>query len=224
MNEADAARILELLILEYGLPSSPRSFLQFENPFQILVLTILSAQTTDKQVNSIRDELFSRYPSPAELARADQSDLEEIIRSCGYFHAKARYLIESARALVERFEGRVPRDMDSLVSLPGVGRKTANIVLNHGFGIDEGIAVDTHVRRLARRLGLTDESDPDRIEQDLVRIFPRSDWGKINYLLIMHGRHTCTAKKPMCSSCPLTGLCRYYREEFEREKGEGKQD
>ncbi|MCA9703570.1 MAG: hypothetical protein KC400_06965, partial [Methanolinea sp.] len=98
------------------------------------------------------------------------------------------------------------------------------IVLNHGFGIDEGIAVDTHVRRLARRLGLTDESDPDRIEQDLVRIFPRSDWGKINYLLIMHGRHTCTAKKPMCSSCPLTGLCRYYREEFEREKGEGKQD
>jgi len=216
MKEKDAGRILDILISEYDLPSSPRSFLKFENPFQILVLTILSAQTTDKQVNSIRDELFSRYPSPRELARAEQSDLEEIIRSCGYFHAKAKYLIETARALEETFEGKVPRDMDSLVSLPGVGRKTANIVLNHAFGIDEGIAVDTHVRRVARRLGLSESTDPDRIEQDLMRLFPRSDWGKLNYLLIRHGRSICTARKPRCESCSLNKWCGYYRKVFSK--------
>jgi endonuclease-3 len=214
MLPENAGRILYLLESEYELPSSPRSFLKFENPFQILVLTILSAQTTDKQVNSIREELFLRYPTPAELARAEQSDLEGIIRSCGYFHAKAKYLIETARVLEERYDGEVPRDMDALVSLPGVGRKTANIVLNHAFGIDEGIAVDTHVRRVARRLGLSESTDPDRIEQDLMHLFPRIDWGKLNYFLIRHGRSICTARKPRCDPCFLNNWCRYYREVF----------
>lgn len=216
MLPESAGRILDLLESEYKLPSSPRSFLKFENPFQILVLTILSAQTTDKQVNSIREELFSRYPTPADLARAEQSDLEEIIRSCGYFRAKAKYLIETARVLEEKYDGEVPQDMDALVSLPGVGRKTANIVLNHAFGIDEGIAVDTHVRRVARRLGLSESADPNRIEQDLMHFFPRSDWGKLNYLLIRHGRSICTARKPRCDSCFLSKWCRYYREVFSK--------
>jgi endonuclease-3 len=215
MERRQAEKILDILISEYQLPPSPPSFLKFTNPFQILVLTVLSAQTTDKTVNSVREELFSRYPSPRELARAEQSDLEEIIRSCGFYHVKAKHLIEAARILEEEYDGVVPRDMAALVSLPGVGRKTANIVLNHAFGIDEGIAVDTHVRRVARRLGMTGHTDPGNIEKDLMSLFSQGDWGKLNYLLIRHGRTRCTAKKPRCESCFLREHCRYYREKIQ---------
>lgn len=211
MDRENACRIYSLLGEMYEDPASPRSFLRFENPYQILVLTILSAQTTDRNVNAIRDELFSRYPGPTELASARQEEVEEIIRSLGFFHSKAAHIIGAAQILLERFQGEVPRTMEELLTLPGVGRKTANIVLNHAYGIDEGIAVDTHVRRLSMRLGFSAQKDPDRIERDLQSLFLRRVWGRLNYLLIRHGRAVCTARAPKCSECTLSSYCQYYR-------------
>lgn len=211
MDREHACRVYSLLREMYDDPASPGSFLRFENPYQILVLTILSAQTTDRNVNAIRDELFSRYPGPSELASARQEEVEEIIRSLGFFHSKATHIIEAARSLVDNYQGCVPRTMEQLLTLPGVGRKTANIVLNHAYGIDEGIAVDTHVRRLSIRLGFSAQKDPDRIERDLQALFPRRVWGRLNYLLIRHGRAVCTARAPKCSECTLSSYCHYYQ-------------
>ncbi|HUU76492.1 MAG TPA: endonuclease III [Methanoregulaceae archaeon] len=214
MDRTSACTILRILISLYQLPDSPRSFLKFENQFQILVLTILSAQTTDRIVNAVRENLFLHYPTPRDLARAQPEDVEEIIKSCGFYKNKAKHIIGAAKALVEEYDGNVPANMDALLTLPGVGRKTANIVLNHAFGIDEGIAVDTHVRRVAWRLGMTDHTHPDHIERDLMALFPKNAWGKINYLLIMHGRTVCSARMPSCDSCPLNSFCRYYLQVF----------
>ncbi|MFA5002316.1 MAG: endonuclease III [Methanolinea sp.] len=211
MDRENACRIYSLLREMYDDPASPRSFLRFENPYQILVLTILSAQTTDRNVNAIRDDLFLQYPGPAELASARQEEVEEIIRTLGFFHSKAAHIIGAAQILVERFQGEVPRTMKELLTLPGVGRKTANIVLNHAHGIDEGIAVDTHVRRLSIRLGFSPENTPDRIERDLMALFPKKCWGLLNYLLIRHGRTVCTARAPRCRECTLSSYCHYYQ-------------
>jgi endonuclease-3 len=210
MDRETACRIYSLLLKKYDDPGSPRTFLEFENPYQILVLTILSAQTTDRNVNAIRNEIFERFPEPEDLAKARTEEVEAIIRSLGFYHAKASHIIGTARSLVGRFGGRVPRTMEELLTLPGVGRKTANIVLNHAYGIDEGIAVDTHVRRVSGRIGFSSHPDPSRIEHDLMRLFPVEVWGNLNYLLIRHGRAVCTARNPKCSECPVRPDCAYY--------------
>lgn len=181
--------------------------LNYRDPWELLVATILSAQCTDKRVNMVTPELFARYPTPVEMARAPQAEVERIIKSTGFFRNKARTLIALANALVDRFGGQVPRSMEELVTLPGVGRKTANVVLGNAFGIAEGIVVDTHVARVAARLGLTTQRDPDKIEQELMALFPRSQWTMLSHLLIWHGRRVCLARRPRCRECTLADVC-----------------
>ena len=212
MQQEEACRVYSILAGEYLDEDTNLNFLDFDSPFQILVMTILSAQTTDKMVNSVKDNLFSIYPDPAALSQAKQEDVEKIIKKTGFFRAKAKNIIESSKILCRDFGGEVPCTMEELITLPGVGRKTANIVLNHAFGIDEGIAVDTHVKRVSWRIGLTDNTDPVKIEKDLTEIFPKSAWGKMNYLLISHGRAVCTARNPACERCVIKDYCRFYEE------------
>ncbi len=176
------------------------------NPWQLLVATILSAQCTDERVNQVTPELFARFPDPAAFAAADLETLEEAVRSTGFFRNKAKNIQACARTLVAEYQGRVPRSLEQLVGLPGVGRKTANVVLGVAFDIP-GMVVDTHVKRVAFRLGWTRESDPAKIEQDLIRLLPEERWTRAGHLLIFHGRRLCKAQRPLCSSCPLAGLC-----------------
>lgn len=188
-----------------------RCELDFASPWQLLVVTVLSAQTTDKRVNSVSPHLFARYPGPEELAAADPADVEAVIAPTGFFRAKTRSIIKLAAAVVERFDGEVPRRLADLVTLPGVGRKTANVVLGDAFGIP-GITVDTHVGRLSRRLGWTDETDPVKVEHAVGSLFPRRDWVLLNHHLIWHGRRRCHARRPACGACPLARLCPSYGE------------
>jgi endonuclease-3 len=173
------------------------------------VATILSAQCTDERVNMVTPRLFARFPTPAALAAAPSAELQEIIRSTGFFRAKARSLIGFARGLVERHAGEVPPRMDALVKLPGIGRKTANVVLGHAFGVNEGIAVDTHVLRVANRLGLVAADDPAVVEAQLMKLIPRERWTRTTDLIIFHGRKVCAARRPACGACPLFALCRW---------------
>ena len=184
-----------------------RTALDWSNPLELLVATILSAQTTDVRVNSVTPDLFAKYPTAADLADADPTELEETIRPTGFFRNKAKSLQGMARALVEDHGGEVPRTMEDLVALPGVGRKTANVVLGNAFSIDEGVVVDTHVRRLSNRLGFTSHSDPEKIEDDLIRTVPKRDWTVFSHLLILHGRSVCKARKPACGDCVVNDLC-----------------
>ena len=181
--------------------------LDWENPLELLVATILSAQTTDVRVNAVTPNLFAKYPTAADYAAADPTELEEDIRPTGFFRNKAKSLRGMAGALVEDHGGEVPRTMDELVALPGVGRKTANVVLGNAFGIDEGVVVDTHVRRLSNRLGFTIENDPEKIEKDLMQAVPKRDWTVFSHLLILHGRSVCKARKPACADCIVNDLC-----------------
>lgn len=181
--------------------------LTFSSPLELVVATILSAQCTDERVNQVTPVLFARFRTAANYAEARPEDLEEIIHSCGFYRNKARNIQGMARMLLERFNGEVPATMQDLTALPGVARKTANVVLSHAFGIDVGIAVDTHVTRLSQRLGLTDNKDPVRIEQDLMTITPPERWGRVSDLLIWHGRRVCAARNPRCSDCVLADLC-----------------
>lgn len=181
--------------------------LSFRSPFELLIAVLLSAQTTDANVNACTPELFRRWPGPAELAAAPQSEVEEVIHSCGFFHAKAAHAIACAQMIMSDFEGEVPRTMEELCRLPGVGRKTANIVLNEGFGIVDGIAVDTHVYRLATRLGLTRAKTPADAEADLLDILPRELWKPVNSQWIRFGREVCTARAPKCEGCMLADIC-----------------
>ena len=199
-----ALRIIELLEPEYP---NAKTALNFRNPLEMLIATILSAQTTDKQVNIVTKKLFNKYQKPEDYANVDVSELEEDIRSTGFYRNKAKNLKKTGQLLVEKYNSQVPRTMEELVKLPGVARKTANIVLTNSYGIVEGIAVDTHVRRLSQRLGLTKNTNPDKIEKDLMNIIPKSDWEKITDLLIFHGRNICTARKPKCSICVLNKIC-----------------
>lgn len=180
--------------------------LDFETPLQLLEATVLSAQCTDARVNMVTPELFARYPDAPSLAAADRDDLETIIRSTGFYRAKANSLIGLAQALCDRFGGQVPARLDDLVTLPGVGRKTANVVLGNAFGIP-GITVDTHVGRLARRLGWTEEDDPVKVEADIARLIPRAEWTMMCHRLIWHGRRLCHARKPACGACPVARWC-----------------
>ncbi len=181
--------------------------LRHKNPLGLLVSTILSAQCTDKRVNLVTTELFKKYRTADDYANADLKKFEQEIRSTGFYKNKAKNIKNCCTILVEKFNSKVPETMDELLLLPGVARKTANIVLGHGFGIAEGIAVDTHVRRVAQRLGLSGKEDPNKIEQDLMKIVPEKGWIGISDLLILHGRETCTARKPRCNECVLNGLC-----------------
>jgi len=177
------------------------------NAYELLVATILSAQCTDERVNQVTPALFRRYPHPEDLAAAKQEEVEELIRSTGFYRNKAKSLLGMANALVERHGGEVPAEMDALVHLPGVGRKTANVVLGNAFGMNEGVVVDTHVGRLSGRLGLSSETDPVRIEQDLVKLVPREDWTIVSHLFIDHGRAVCKAPTPRCEACLLSDIC-----------------
>ena len=181
--------------------------LDYQNAYQLLVATILSAQCTDQRVNMVTPTLFGRYSDAQSLAGARQEDVEEIIRSTGFFRNKARNLIGMAGAVVDRHGGFIPASMAELVQLPGVGRKTANVVLGNACGINEGVVVDTHVQRLANRLGLTRESDPVKIEQDLMKLYDRDRWTLLSHLLIWHGRRVCYARKPRCADCTLNTIC-----------------
>jgi endonuclease III len=181
--------------------------LDFTNAFELLCATILSAQCTDKRVNLVTPALFARYPDAASLAAARPEEVEAIIRSTGFFRSKAKSLIGMATGLVERYGGEVPADMEALTTLPGVGRKTANVILGNAFGRNDGIVVDTHVTRLSNRLALTSESDAVKIEQALVPLFPREHWTMLSHLLIEHGRQVCDARRPRCGECVLSDVC-----------------
>ncbi|MGD2245138.1 MAG: endonuclease III [Candidatus Aminicenantes bacterium] len=200
-------RIGEIIaVLTKAYPSS-RTALRFESPLQILVATILSAQCTDERVNQVTPSLFRKYRTPRDFAAADPKILEEEIKSTGFFRNKAKSIIGASKKIVEDFDGEVPDNMKDLLTLPGVARKTANIVLSSAFKKAEGIAVDTHVKRLSRRLGLSKENDPDKIEKDLVAIVPQKDWIDFNYMLVLHGRTICPSRKPRCPECQLSHLC-----------------
>ncbi len=194
------------LALEYPGSAEQLCALRHDGPFQLLVATILSAQTTDERVNMVTPVLFSRFPTPADLAGADESDLEELIRSTGFFRSKSASLKGMARALVERFGGEVPEAMQDLTSLPGVGRKTANVVRSVGFGLP-GLPVDTHVGRLSRRLGLTAEKDPDKVEAELNALVPAGERGALSLRLILHSRRVCTSRSPRCADCVMNDFC-----------------
>ena len=181
--------------------------LKYLNPLELLVATILSAQCTDKIVNRVTASLFTKYRTVVDYANADLEEFEQEIRSTGFYHNKARNIINAARLMLTDFDAQVPKTMAELVILPGVARKTANIVLYNGYGVTCGIAVDTHVRRLSRRLGLSQSSDPKRIEQDLMKQVPRAKWGHFPCLLIEHGRAVCMARKPKCVVCILSDIC-----------------
>lgn len=185
----------------------PETMLDHRNPWELLVATVLAAQCTDARVNTITPELFRRWPDPASLARAPQEELEDVIHAAGFYHSKAKNLIGAAKRVVEAYGGEVPHTLEELVTLPGVARKTANVVLWGGFGINEGLAVDTHVKRLSFRLGLTKNTEPVKIEQDLIKIFPREEWGDVNHRLVWFGRDVCDARRPACSECELYDLC-----------------
>jgi endonuclease-3 len=184
-----------------------KTALNHTNPFQLLVATILSAQTTDVRVNLVTPELFTRYPDATALAQARQAQVEKLIQSTGFFRNKARSIIGMAQALVADHQGEVPNTMEELVKLPGVGRKTANVVLGNAFGINEGVVVDTHVTRLSFRLGFTRQTDPVKIEQALMKLFPQQSWALLSHLLILHGRQVCVARKPKCPECVVADLC-----------------
>jgi len=206
-TEAKAARTRNIIArLQQAYPDA-HCELNFANPLQLLLATILSAQCTDKRVNLVTAELFKKYPRAADYAAAPQSELEEMIKTTGFFRNKARNIQACCRALVERHGGEVPRTMDELHALDGVGRKTANVVLGNAFGINEGVVVDTHVTRLANRLGLTKQTDAVKIEQDLMKLVAREQWTMLSHWLIWHGRRRCVARKPDCEHCEIQHLC-----------------
>ncbi len=185
--------------------------LDFQTPLQLLVATVLSAQTTDVMVNTVTPTLFSRWPTAEALAAADREEMEAVLRPTGFFRAKTNSVISLSQALVERFGGEVPGRLEDLVTLPGVGRKTANVVLGNAFGVP-GITVDTHVGRLARRFAWTDETDPVKVESAMASLFERREWTMLSHVLIFHGRRTCHARKPACGACPVATLCPSYGE------------
>jgi endonuclease III len=202
--KARAQKIMELLEKEHN---DAKIALHYKNPLELLVATILSAQATDEQINALTPKLFQKYKTPGDYANADLAELEQDIRSSGFYHNKAKNLKNTGKMLVEKYNSKVPKTMEALVELPGVARKTANIVLFNAYGITAGIAVDTHVRRLSQRLGLTENKNQDKIEKDLMNIVPKDKWMHLTDLLIFHGRRVCTAKKPRCDECVLNKIC-----------------
>jgi endonuclease III len=219
-RKARARGILRALIREYP---EPKCALEHRSAFQLLVATILSAQCTDERVNMVTPELFRRFPGPEAMAEADPADLEDLIRSTGFFRNKTKSLLGASSRIMEEYTGKVPGTMEELLTLPGVARKTANVVLGTWFGRNEGVVVDTHVQRLTRRMGLTRQSDPKKIEQDLMALFPRKEWTDLSHRLIQHGRRICQARAPRCGECVLgSTLCPSYAPEPGVWSGSGK--
>jgi endonuclease-3 len=214
MDRTTARNVYRILEVEY--PDASTHHRAGAPPFESLIATILSAQTTDKSVDEVIGPLFARYPDPGALAAAPVDEVEKIIHRTGFFHMKARRIIDASALLVRDYGGTVPGTMEILLKIPGVGRKTANIVLYHSFGKQEGIAVDTHVLRLSQLIGFSDNSDAGGVETDLMALFPKKDWGKLTDLMIGHGRKVCIARRPKCPVCPLRLLCRYYGGHFIR--------
>jgi endonuclease-3 len=199
-----ALKVIELLEKEHA---DAKIALHYSNPLELLVATMLSAQSTDETINKVTKTLFKKYMKPEDYANADLKELEQDIRSTGFYHNKAKNLQNAAKMLVDKYNSKVPKTMEELVKLSGVARKTANIVLTNAFGVVAGVAVDTHVRRLAQRLGLSENKDPNKIEKDLMSIVPKDKWMRLTDLLIFHGRRVCTAKKPNCAGCVLNKIC-----------------
>jgi endonuclease III len=206
-RSAKQQRALEILIRLKRLYPDAVCSLDYETPVQLLVATILSAQCTDQRVNMVTPELFRRFPDAAGLAGADLSEIEALVRSTGFYRNKAKNVQAACQRIVTEYGGQVPKVMEDLLSLAGVARKTANVVLAHGFGINMGVTVDTHVKRLSYRLGLTTQTDPIKVERDLIRLLPQPDWENWSIRLIYHGRAVCNARKPECDRCELADLC-----------------
>jgi endonuclease-3 len=207
-KKEDSKRVKEIIkILTKDIPDTTIA-LKFSSPLELLIATILSAQCTDVRVNEVTGILFKKYPSARDYAQADLSELEQDIRPTGFYRNKAKSIQKCCQELVGRFEGEVPKTLEEMVTLPGVGRKTANVILGHAFGIP-GIVVDTHVHRVSQRIGLTKKDDPVKIEFDLMEVVPKEEWTHFSNLLIWHGRRTCVARKPLCDSCAIRKLCDY---------------
>ncbi len=206
MKKQTAVKIVDILKKTY--PEAKCS-LDFNNPFELVVAVILSAQCTDERVNLTTPTLFETYPTVQDFANCDLNELEKIIHPCGFYKNKAKNIKACAQKVMETFQGEVPKTMEELLTLPGVGRKSANVILLEVFGIAEGIAVDTHAKRISNRIGLSKQTDPSKIEQDLIDLVPKEYLKDMNHILIWHGRNSCTARNPKCSSCPLLGYCTY---------------
>ena len=204
-EKGKAGKVMAILEKEY--PIEKGTMLHWQTPLELLVATILSAQSTDDQINKLTPALFKRYRTAADYANADRVELETYIKSSGFFHRKTELIQAATRQMVDDFGGEVPSTMEELLTLKGVARKTANIVLGNAYGVVEGIAVDTHVMRLSQRLGWSKEKDRDKIERDLLKLIPRDKWFEVNYLLITHGRRICEAQKPNCAKCVVNELC-----------------
>ncbi|MFN0205141.1 MAG: endonuclease III [Planctomycetota bacterium] len=203
-REARAKRIVEILHHHYG---NAECELTFKNPFQLLVATILSAQCTDVRVNKVTPELFKKFPTSESITKSKPGEIEEIIKSTGFYNNKAKNIRGAAGIIVSKFNGEVPRTMDELLQLPGVARKTGNVVLSSAFGLTEGFVVDTHIQRLSRRLGFTKADAPEKIEVDLCNLFPKTEWNFLSHAIIWHGRRICSARTPNCEHCPIAELC-----------------
>ena len=208
MKKLDAKKFIE--ILEKTYPDATCS-LDFKTPFQITVAVMLSAQCTDERVNKTTPSLFERCKTIEDFANIDIHELEQIIHPCGFYKNKAKNIKECAKKVLENFNGEVPHTMEELLTLPGVGRKSANVILLEAFGIAKGIAVDTHTKRISNRIGLSSESDPEKIEKDLLKIFPKESLKDINHLLVWHGRNTCDSRKPLCNNCTVKEYCEFYK-------------
>lgn len=204
MNQKDAINIIKILKEMY--PDAKCS-LDFETPFQLLVAVVLSAQCTDNRVNLTTPQIFAKYSTPQDFANADIKSIEELFHPCGFYKTKAKNIKLTSQILVDKFNGIVPNNMEDLMSLPGVGRKSANVIMLEAFNEPQGIAVDTHCKRIANRLGFSKESEPQKIEMDLLKIIPKEYYKDVNHILIWHGRNTCTSQKPKCSECPLKKYC-----------------
>ena len=205
MNKEKADKIF--ILLERNYPNA-KIILNYSNNWELLVSVILSAQSTDKKVNEVTSKLFKKYKSVEDYANADIEEFEKDIHSTGFYRSKSKYIINSAKKVLSKFNGKIPKSMVDLTSLPGVARKTANIIQGNAFGIIEGIAVDTHVKRLSNRIGFSNEKNPEKIEKDLMELFNKKKWFKLTYLLIEHGRKICDAKKPKCDKCFLNKICK----------------
>lgn len=208
MNKSDAKKLVQILKNTY--PDATCS-LDFETPFQLVVAVMLSAQCTDERVNKTTPILFEKCKSIQDFADIDITELEKLIHPCGFYRNKAKNIKLCAKQVLENFNGIVPQTMDELLSLAGVGRKSANVVLLEAFGIANGIAVDTHAKRISNRIGLSDETEPEKIEQDLLKVFSKEDLKDINHLFMWHGRNTCISRKPLCENCTIRNYCKYYK-------------
>ena len=207
-SKDDAITVIKILKNYY--PDATCS-LDFETPFQILIATILSAQCTDERVNKTTPSIFPYYSTPEDFAKMDIQVLENLIHPCGFYKNKAKNIKACSQKLIDDFNSEVPKTADELMSLPGVGRKTANVVLLEAFGISEGIAVDTHAKRISNLIGFSNENDPSKIEQDLLNLFPKEYLKDVNHLLVWHGRNTCIARRPQCDRCPIKNYCNYFK-------------